>query len=295
MTARRSAGLKRPSVRASSIIASSRLVSVSGSVTAQKVAPGWLVWSASGACTNSPEADKLRSMPSAQHQPPGRVAVRAAERSSGRAGPLARMQAVLVLIIAAAPLTASGHYFANRVTGHGGSAGVASLLWLPVFTAIGLGLVAAGLAALAPGWHRSGTRTTVAMLAVGLIAATTDWMRLVGSRTGMALNAAGAGVAMACLLGAVARRRAETTRIAPRNSELVLEWFGSLLVFGAALALVLPHTVSIHGVQNDCSPMWAILETRCWNPDTPWWPLPVAAAVMGLTTLAIVRSAPVTR
>ena len=213
-------------------------------------------------------------------------------RSPTRTGRSVRLQAIAVAALAGLPLTVSGHYLANVVTGHTAQGPqVVSFMWLAVFSFLGVTLVLAAVSNLLPGWERAGRRTVVA-LSAGVVATTIDYWQLVDAPSGLALNFAGLGVTVAALQAIYWTPRTPLTTISLRSSERIQEWFASMLVLGGTLAFALPHPATIDGSPEDCSPLWIIVERDCLSGDTVWWPFAVAAVALGLTMLSVIHHEP---
>lgn len=213
-------------------------------------------------------------------------------RSPSRSGASVRVQAIAVAALAGLPLTVSGHYLANILTGNTAQAPrVASFAWLLGFSILGVVLVLAAVSNLLPGWERAGNRTVVA-LSAGVVLATVDYWQLVDSPSGLALNIAGLGVAVAALQAIYWTPRTPLTTITLRASERIQEWLASMLVLGGTLSFALPHPATIDGITEDCSPLWLVVERDCLAGDTIWWPFAVAAIVLGLTMLAVIHHDP---
>ena len=160
------------------------------------------------------------------------------------------------------------------------------------FSFLGILLVLAAVSNLLPGWERAG-RATVAALSAGVVLATIDYWQLVGSPSGLALNVAGLGIAVAALQAIYWTPRTPLTTITLRASERLQEWFASMLVLGGVMAFALPHSATIDGVHEDCSPLWVVVERDCLANDTTWWPFAAAAILLGLTMLAVIHHDPV--
>jgi hypothetical protein len=213
-------------------------------------------------------------------------------RTPERVGNIVRLEGLIVAILAALPLTASGHYVVNVARGES-AAGfhLATAAWLIGFSVIGVTLVMAATAAILPGWRRA-TRATVAQLAIGVVAATIDYWRLVDGPTGLLLNVAGLGVVAAALQSIYWTPRSPLTAIALRPSERMQEWFAGVLILGGTLAFALPHPSTVDGVAEDCSPMWLFVERDCASSDIIWWPAALAAIVLGALALSIIHQDP---
>jgi hypothetical protein len=210
-----------------------------------------------------------------------------------RTGTSVRVQAIAVAALAGLPLTVSGHYLANMLTGHTSQGPrLASFAWLIVFSVLGVMLVFASVANLLPGWERAGRRA-LAALAAGVVFATIDYWQLVGSASGLALNIAGLGVAVASLQAIYWTPRTPLTTIILRPSERIQEWLASMLVLGGTLSFALPHPTSIDGSVEDCAPLWLVVERDCLAADFVWWPFAVGAIVIGFTLLAVIHHDPV--
>ena len=210
-------------------------------------------------------------------------------RTPRRTGTAVRVQAIAVAALAALPLTVSGHYLANVVTGDTAQAPrVATFLWLLAFSVLGVLLVMAAISTLLPGWERAGRATTVG-LAVGVVLATVDYWTIVDAPAGLALNFTGLGIAVAALQAMYWTPRTPLTTITLRSSERLQEWFASMLVLGGIVAFALPHPSTIDGSPEDCSPLWVAVERDCLSSDVIWWPLALAAIGLGLTMLTVIH------
>jgi len=204
-----------------------------------------------------------------------------------------RAQAMAVAALASLPLTVSGHYLANIVTGDTAqSPRVASFLWLLAFSFLGVLLVLAAVSNLLPGWERAG-RGSIAGLSAGVVLATIDYWQLVGSATGLALNLAGLGIVVASLQAIYWTPRTPLTTITLRASERVQEWLASMMVLGGVLSFALPHTATIDGSPEDCAPLWIVVERDCLTGGAVWWPISVAAIVIGGTVLGVIHHTPI--
>lgn len=200
-----------------------------------------------------------------------------------------RVQAIAVAALAGLPLTVSGHYLANVVTGATAQAPrVATFLWLFLFSILGVTLVLAAISHLLPGWQRAGRPTTVA-LSGGVVMATIDYWTIVDGPAGLALNIAGLGIAVAALQSMYWTPRTPLTTITLRPSERIQEWFASMLVLGGVLAFAMPHPSTIDGSPEDCSPLWVAVERDCFGADVAWWPVALAAVAFGSTMLAVIH------
>ena len=218
---------------------------------------------------------------------------RAANSIEKASGWIVRAQGLGVALVASLPLTLAGHYLANIAVGTTERPLGIGVLWLVVFLVAGLAMMAAAIASLVPDWLAVGGKVPVAAVLGGLVVASFDWSHLVASWTGFVLNAAGIGAAVAGLQVVYWTPRHRVTRIGPRGGERASEWLAANLALGGAFAFVLPHASTIDGMSADCSPAWVLVEAECLTPDLIWWPLPVAAVLMGLTLLAVLHHDPV--
>lgn len=206
---------------------------------------------------------------------------------------MVRVQGMLVALIAAAPLTVGGHYLANIATGDTSRPIGYNALWLGMFLVAGVVLVLAALSSIVPGW-RAGGLASISGLVVGLVVATLDWQQLTSSWSGFLLNAAGAGILVGSLQTLYWTPRGRVIRIGLRGGERISEWLGGMLMMSGLLALLLPHYSTIDGQLEDCSPLWPLVEPKCFTPEFVWWPIPIAATILGLTLLTVLHHDPVT-
>lgn len=214
-------------------------------------------------------------------------------RTPRRVRVAARGQATAVGLLALVPLTASGHYAANVVGGHTDRApDLVAVGWLLLFSFLGVALVLAAATGLLPGWQRAG-RGSIALLSVSAVLSTIDYWQLIDSPTGLALNAAGLALVVGATQSIYWAPRSPLTSIILRPSERVTEWLSGVLAAGGTLAFVLPHRSTIDGAPEDCAPLWIVVERDCLTPDITWWPLAVAAIVIGSCLLWVIhRPAP---
>lgn len=202
------------------------------------------------------------------------------------------IHSVIVAAIASVPLTVAGHYFANLLTGSTTQdPDLEAIGWLVSFLIVGLGLALTATATMLPGWRRSGASSIFTLIG-GLILATFDHWGAIDAPAGLAFNAAGVAVAVAALQSIRRTPRSPLPRIGLRSSERVQEWLGGVLVLAGFLAFVLPHSSTINGVSEACSPVWIMLDTHCLSADVTWWPIPLAAIAVGVTLLAVIHHDP---
>lgn len=214
-------------------------------------------------------------------------------RTPHRTGPAVRAQALAVAVLASLPLTVSGHYLANILTGDTAqSPCTASFLWLLAFSFLGVLLVLAAVSNLLPGWERAG-RGSIVGVSAGVVMATIDYWQLVGSPSGLALNVAGLGIVVASLQAIYWTPRSPLTTITLRASERIQEWFASMLVLGGVLSFALPHTATIDGASEDCAPLWIVVERDCLTEGAVWWQFSAAAIDVGATMLAVIHHDPI--
>ena len=226
-------------------------------------------------------------------QLPRSASARAANRATASSPLTVRVQGLVVALIAAAPLTVGGHYLANIATGDTTRPVGLNALWLFMFLAAGVVLVLAALSSIVPGW-RSGGIISIAGLVVGLVIATLDWQQLTSSWSGFFLNAAGAGIVVGALQSLYWSPRGRVVRIGMRGGERVTEWLGGMLMISGLLSLLLPHLSTVDGAPEDCAPLWPLVEPQCFGPEFVWWPIPIGAALIGLTILTVLHHDPVT-
>jgi len=224
---------------------------------------------------------------------PHAASARAANRATANSPLAVRVQGLLVALIAAAPLTVGGHYLANIATGDTSRPVGLNALWLGMFLVAGIVLVLASLSSIVPGW-RAGGLASISGLVVGLVVATLDWQQLTSSWSGFLLNAAGAGILVGSLQTLYWTPRGRVIRIGLRGGERISEWLGGMLMMSGLLALLLPHYSTVNGQFEDCAPLWPLVEPRCFTPEFVWWPIPIAATILGLTLLTVLHHDPVT-
>ncbi len=213
-------------------------------------------------------------------------------RTPHRIGVLPRLQAGAVALLALVPLTASGHYLANVVSGRTtNEPDLVALGWLLMFSVLGALLVLAAVTSILPGWQRAGWGP-VALLCTSAVLSTIDYWQLIDSPTGLALNAASLAIAVGAVQSIYWAPRSPLTSIALRPSERLQEWMAGVMLSGGVLAFALPHPSTIDDAPEDCAPLWIIVERDCLSADVPWWPIAVAAIAIGTTLLSVIHRDP---